>query len=127
MVETIAYPPEAKNFPIYDHWSKAAKRIYNSLKTHRDAGPFQRPVIEDFSDINYLEVIKTPMDLRTIGEKLKKGYLKAEEFESDVRLILTNCLAFNGDDDLIYTPRARSLIAHFEEQAQQLQWSFYIQ
>ncbi len=66
------------------------------------------------------------MDLRTIGEKLKKGYLKAEEFESDVRLILSNCLAFNGEDP-IYTPQARSLIAHFEEQAQQLQWSFYIQ
>ncbi len=47
---------------------------------------------------NYFDVIKHPMDLGTINNKLTNGeYNTAEEFEDDVRLVFTNCYAFNPE------------------------------
>lgn len=44
----------------------------------------------------YFKVIKRPMDLSTIGSKLKTNqYNSASEFEQDVRLMLSNCFKFN--------------------------------
>ncbi|CAG7848041.1 Bromodomain-containing factor 1 [Serendipita indica DSM 11827] len=59
--------------------------------------PFLRPV--DLSEFpNYLEVIKNPMDLGTIRDKLSHAvYGTAEEFHKDVKLMFTNCYTYNPD------------------------------
>jgi bromodomain-containing factor 1 len=45
---------------------------------------------------HYRTVIKTPMDLSTVDKKLENGdYETAEEFQSDIRLIFSNCYTFN--------------------------------
>ncbi|KAJ1936312.1 hypothetical protein FBU59_005094 [Linderina macrospora] len=44
----------------------------------------------------YYDVIKNPMDLRTIRENLDaRKYTSMDEFAADVRLMLANCFAFN--------------------------------
>lgn len=45
---------------------------------------------------NYFQVIKKPMDLSTMTQKLKQGeYAKASEFKADFELMINNCLSFN--------------------------------
>lgn len=45
----------------------------------------------------YFDIVKHPMDLFTIKKKLDAGeYENADEFEADVRLIVSNCFTFNG-------------------------------
>ena len=52
---------------------------------------------------NYHQVIKRPMDLRTVEEKLKNNqYERAKDFEEDVRLIFKNCYKFNPKGDFVY-------------------------
>ncbi len=48
----------------------------------------------------YLNVVKKPMDLRTLKENLEAGkYVRKEEFYADAQLIFDNAIAFNKDRD----------------------------
>jgi len=48
----------------------------------------------------YLNVIKKPMDLRTLKENLEAGkYARKEEFYADAQLIFDNAITFNKDRD----------------------------
>ncbi|KAL8818120.1 MAG: hypothetical protein Q9223_003181 [Gallowayella weberi] len=72
-----------------------AKPKYQSL-TYPFATPVD-PVALNIPD--YHSVIKKPMDLRTVREKLENGqYENAKEFEADVKLIFHNCNKYNGPD-----------------------------
>ncbi|KAK5709028.1 transcription initiation at TATA-containing promoter protein [Elasticomyces elasticus] len=45
---------------------------------------------------NYHQIIKKPMDLSTMAQKLKQGqYGKASEFKADFHLMIQNCKEFN--------------------------------
>jgi len=45
---------------------------------------------------HYRQIVKHPMDLSTMSQKLKNGeYGKASEFKKDFELMIENCLAFN--------------------------------
>ena len=45
---------------------------------------------------HYHQVVKNPMDLSTMGDKLKQGqYSTAVEFKKDFDLMIKNCLTFN--------------------------------
>nr|POE46861.1 bromodomain-containing factor 1 [Quercus suber] len=46
---------------------------------------------------HYRNIIKFPMDLSTMAQKLKQGqYTKASEFKKDFDLMIDNCLLFNN-------------------------------
>ena len=48
---------------------------------------------------DYFLVVKHPMDLGTIGNKLRRGvYLTSDEFAADARLVLSNCRLYNKVD-----------------------------
>jgi len=52
----------------------------------------------------YFQVIKKPMDLSTVRQKLDNGlYEKAKDFEEDVRLVFKNCYKFNPEGDYVYS------------------------
>ncbi|OHS96001.1 Bromodomain containing protein [Tritrichomonas foetus] len=64
--------------------------------------PFRQPVdpIRD-SAPNYLEVIKTPMDLSTMKKKLLGDeYQTVESFIDDIKLICDNAKLFNGPNSM---------------------------
>lgn len=56
--------------------------------------PFRKPVTQSIAP-NYFDIIKEPMDLFTIGEKLKmSAYTRLEEFYEDIQLIIANCFTY---------------------------------
>ncbi|TPX13529.1 uncharacterized protein E0L32_006000 [Thyridium curvatum] len=62
---------------------------------------FERPVdpVQDGAP-DYFKFIKKPMDLRTMQEKLQSGeYDSFKEFDADFKLIIKNCIKFNGPLD----------------------------
>lgn len=53
---------------------------------------------------NYHKVIKQPMDLQTITEKLHSGeYESPKAFEGDFNLMLKNCFKFNPEGHLVHS------------------------
>jgi len=70
----------------------------------RLVGPFRNPVDPIADNVpNYFAVVKRPMDLVTIRDKMGRSeYHTAEEFEADVRLIFQNCYEYWTENDQIF-------------------------
>ncbi|KAF2479012.1 hypothetical protein BDY17DRAFT_227470, partial [Neohortaea acidophila] len=64
---------------------------------------------------NYRQIVKTPMDLSTMSQKLKGGlYATAEEFRKDFDLMIKNCLTFNPIGNPVHDLGVQ-FQRHFEE------------
>jgi hypothetical protein len=99
----------------------------------KDANPFLRPVDPIALNIpHYPTIIKTPMDFGTIEQKLASSnpakpdpnlqnprYHHADEFISDVRLIFSNCVTFNGPDHPV-TAMGKRVEEVFDKQVKQM-------
>ncbi|XP_015457870.2 transcription intermediary factor 1-alpha isoform X2 [Astyanax mexicanus] len=89
-------------------------RIYcNELSTD-----FQEPVTPS-SMPEYNEIIKTPMDLLMVRNKMEgkqnPGYKSTEDFVADMRLIFKNCAIFHKEDAEMSSVGV-NLQSYFEEQ-----------
>ncbi len=64
------------------------------------AWPFFKPVDADVLGLHdYHDIIKHPMDLGTIKDKLEnRVYKNANEFAADMRMMFTNCYKYNPPD-----------------------------
>ncbi|XP_033965632.1 bromodomain adjacent to zinc finger domain protein 2B isoform X1 [Pseudochaenichthys georgianus] len=83
------------------HGLTKCRVLLAELEAHQDAWPFLTPVTQKAVP-GYRKVIKKPMDLSTIREKLTNNqYLNLETFIADVNLIFDNCEKFNEDDSEI--------------------------
>jgi histone acetyltransferase len=77
-------------------------------KQHSRAWPFLKPVSKSEAP-NYLEIVKTPMDLSLLEKNVNDGkYHTMDHFERDLRLIFSNCYDYNGQES-VYTKSAREL------------------
>lgn len=99
----------------------------------KDATPFNLPVDPVALAIpHYPQIIKRPMDFSTIERKLSASnpskpdpnyvnprYVNVDQFVADVRLIFTNCLAFNGPDHPV-TAMGKRVEAVFDKQIKQM-------
>ena len=72
---------------------------------------------------NYHKVIKKPMDMQTMGEKLHSGqYSNPKDFEKDFSQIIKNCKLFNGEEHFV-TKQALDLEKLFKrEWAKKDEW-----
>nr|XP_018914496.1 PREDICTED: uncharacterized protein LOC109042290 [Bemisia tabaci] len=71
-------------------------KIIEKIKNHEDAWPFLYPV-ESEDAPRYYKVIKEPMDLQTMEDKLdNREYFSVSQFKRDFQLIVENCKKFNG-------------------------------
>jgi histone acetyltransferase len=87
--------------------------IVEKLKNHSRAWPFLKPVSKEEAP-NYYEIITTPMDLRTLEGNVRDGkYATMDHFVRAVRLIFTNCLKYNNEDN-VYSKSAKELEAFFD-------------
>ena len=78
--------------------------LLNDMQNHTAAWPFAQPVNRDEVP-DYYEVIKEPMDLSTMEERLGNDlYPRPEDFIKDSRLIFDNCRRYNNET----TPYAKS-------------------
>eukprot|EP00099_Drosophila_melanogaster_P028842 NP_732982.1 BRWD3 [Drosophila melanogaster] len=76
-------------------WRADCRQLLDLMWARTDSAPFREPVDTiDFPD--YLEIIATPMDLRTVKEDLLGGnYDDPLDFAKDVRLIFQNSKNYN--------------------------------
>ena len=89
--------------PLYLHNAitnddlKRIEKVFTSMKNDPQAYDFLAPV--DYEALNLLDyptIIKHPMDLGTVEQKVKEGkYPTFQEFFSDIDLIWTNCRTYN--------------------------------
>ncbi|XP_013922486.1 PREDICTED: nucleosome-remodeling factor subunit BPTF [Thamnophis sirtalis] len=88
--------------PLTDKDYEGLKRVLRSLQAHKMAWPFLEPV--DPNDApDYYGVIKEPMDLSTMEERiLKRYYKKVTEFVADMTKIFDNCRYYNPSDSPFY-------------------------
>jgi len=97
-------PPPTTNEGLTEPMSQCAK-ILKELQEKPDAQPFIEPVDwKAYGLTDYPEIIKKPMDLGTIQEKLVSGKYQnnAEKFAADVRLVWKNAMTYNRSDSEIY-------------------------
>ena len=77
------------------------EEILEKVENHRSADPFKEPVLDLYVP-DYSQVIKHPMCLQTISEKITQGlYRSATEFDQDMNLIFTNCETYNKPNSAI--------------------------
>lgn len=90
------------------------KIILDKTKLHSRAWPFQKPVsLQDAP--NYSEYVKTPMDLSTLEKNVDNDkYKTIEDFEKDMRLIFSNCYAYNSATS-VYSRSAKELEDYFNK------------
>ncbi|EDO44902.1 predicted protein, partial [Nematostella vectensis] len=88
--------------PLTNRDHDSLKRMLRSLQSHKMAWPFLEPV-SGLDVPGYYDVIKEPMDLSTVEDKItSKKYATLEQFVSDVTRIFDNCRFFNGKDTPYY-------------------------
>eukprot|EP00941_MAST-03F_sp_MAST-3F-sp1_P000323 g323.t1 len=80
------------------------KKLLAFLQKHKDSGPFRTPVNwKEWGLFDYLDIVKTPMDLSLVEKKLNQGaYSGALDFAADVRLVWHNCKTYNQDGSEYY-------------------------
>eukprot|EP00178_Gracilaria_changii_P004623 TRINITY_DN174_c0_g1_i1.p1 TRINITY_DN174_c0_g1~~TRINITY_DN174_c0_g1_i1.p1 ORF type:complete len:646 (+),score=95.96 TRINITY_DN174_c0_g1_i1:531-2468(+) len=120
--------PSAKTAPLPTCMSKCkrlqfCKKLINSFLREPSAAPFSAPVRELWHEAaipRYFDIVKHPMDLRTVKRKLstteyiepvKDGILPyrfdVEAFAHDVRLIFRNAMVYNRVGDMLYNCASR--------------------
>ncbi|XP_059620153.1 serine/arginine repetitive matrix protein 2-like isoform X2 [Phlebotomus argentipes] len=89
-------------------------KVLEYVKNHKDAWPFMDPVEEDIAP-RYYSIIRRPMDLLKMEEKLDNGeYATFTEFRNDFKLIVNNCRLYNGQNNE-YTEMVNNLQEAFEK------------
>uniref|UniRef100_A0A1B6DZV6 histone acetyltransferase n=1 Tax=Clastoptera arizonana TaxID=38151 RepID=A0A1B6DZV6_9HEMI len=98
---------------------KTLKIVLNSIKNHGLAWPFQKPV--DKKEVpDYYDLIKYPMDLKTISDRLKAGYYSTRKlFIADMTRIFTNCRTYNSPNTE-YCMCANTLEKYFQTKMKEL-------
>ena len=100
-------------------WTTKAKEIFITIYSIPDSVIFHKPIDEKKLKIpDYHEIVRNPMDLSKIREKLNASmYSGPQEFIDDMYLVFNNCLMYNDADSkvsrvaenlkLIFTQRIR--------------------
>ncbi|PJF18937.1 hypothetical protein PSACC_01248 [Paramicrosporidium saccamoebae] len=84
--------------------------VVQGIWSNFDSFPFRYPV--DPSVVGYYDVIKNPVDLSTIQDRLRKDIISSvAQLCEDLRLMFDNCFLFNLPESLIYE-QAKRLRSH---------------
>ncbi|EXJ77004.1 hypothetical protein A1O3_10161 [Capronia epimyces CBS 606.96] len=97
------------------------KKVISNLKKSNASAAFRLPVDPVALNIpTYPEIVKHPMDLGTIDQRLKRNeYTSIAVFTADFELIVNNCLRFNGPDHGV-SQAARKMQSSFNSQMRNL-------
>ncbi|XP_061677596.1 histone acetyltransferase KAT2B isoform X2 [Syngnathoides biaculeatus] len=80
----------------------ALKNILTHVKSHQNAWPFMEPVKKTEAP-GYYQVIRFPMDLKTMSERLKSRYYATRKlFMADMQRVFTNCREYNAPESEYY-------------------------
>lgn len=95
--------PKSKKFASELKFCEEVLAEMQKYKYQAFSGPFLHPVDPVALNIpHYYTIIKKPMDLSTVADKLKSGvYGNAHDFERDVKQIFKNCYLFNPNGNAV--------------------------
>ncbi|CAN6609351.1 histone acetyltransferase Gcn5p [Trichomonascus vanleenenianus] len=95
MDELARRPKRGPHFAVMQH-------LLSEMQNHPSAWPFAQPVNRDEVP-DYYEVIKEPMDLATMEQRLEADvYQSLEDFLNDARLVFNNCRSYNNETTTYY-------------------------
>jgi bromodomain-containing factor 1 len=99
-----AFKPKRSSYQDHMKFCHATFREMTKQSNQAFAWPFMTPVDPIALGIpDYFEVVKTPMDLSTVKQKLdNKQYANCDDFAADVELIFKNCYSYNPPDSDVY-------------------------
>ncbi|KAG1052969.1 hypothetical protein G6F43_004923 [Rhizopus delemar] len=91
-----------KEDPRYRSWLKNISLLWREIANHKNGAMFMSPIKESIAP-QYYDIIKKPMDLKTIKFRIRDGLINTTtEFERDVILMLTNSLMYNTEGTEVY-------------------------
>eukprot|EP00850_Spirogloea_muscicola_P000108 SM000001S04510 [mRNA] locus=s1:685470:687901:+ [translate_table: standard] len=99
---------------------RQAGLIVRQIAQHKWSWPFEKPVdVEGLRLRDYNVVIKRPMDLGTIQQRMERlgsegGYHTPQEIADDVRLVFSNAMTYNHEGTDVHV-MARTLAKKFDE------------
>ncbi|KAI3457155.1 hypothetical protein Pfo_013818 [Paulownia fortunei] len=95
---------------------KSCNALLERLMKHKHAWVFNKPVDAVALGLHdYFEIIKKPMDLGTVKDRLTQNWYKSpEEFAEDVRLTFRNAMTYNPKEQDVYV-MAEQLSKIFED------------
>ncbi|KAJ1971125.1 hypothetical protein H4R35_005450, partial [Dimargaris xerosporica] len=108
----LANDPAVEPAPALN--TKLCLKVVKRLKGHKGSAVFLHPVDPVAQGVpHYFDVVKHPMDLSTIEDKLRRSvYHRNEDVKADVELILHNCFIFNPPGTFVYA-EGQSFGAYF--------------
>jgi E1A/CREB-binding protein len=95
--------------------------ILKGLQSHDNGWVFNSPVDPEALQLHdYRDLIKEPMDLGTVSQRLESGkYHSIEEFAAEVNLTFDNAMTYNQDGTVVHE-MAKELKAKFTADLQKL-------
>jgi bromodomain-containing protein 8 len=96
MWPSIAFtaPPEM-DAATYKRWKQGIHMLLQQISNDHDASIFANPVLKRDAPA-YYQVILQPMDLKTVGKRLRDGSISTTAaFRRDMLLIFANAIMFN--------------------------------
>ncbi|GMT19162.1 hypothetical protein PFISCL1PPCAC_10459, partial [Pristionchus fissidentatus] len=101
---TPSLPPGSECVFEQSELIKHIEPVLHTIDNSDDAVPFKVPVDPIALNIpDYLEIVKEPMDLSTMAEKLKTGrYTNPWQFCDDMWLMLDNAWLYNRKNSKVY-------------------------
>jgi len=108
--------------PMDEAMQRKCDQLVKSLMKRSQGVHFSRPVEwKKMGLLDYPKLIKEPMDLGTVSERIVKPYYqRLEHFVNDVRLVWKNAFIFNAPDSL-YFKAAKTLSDVFEKRVEELE------
>jgi len=100
----VATTPKSQEVPLSDLMKKCLT-LLEHIMGQKNCGIFHQPVDPERDGArNYFDIIKRPMDLGTVREKIVTGKYNEslEAFISDVRLTFTNATTYNPPESWIH-------------------------
>ncbi len=77
--------------------------VHSQISQHRNGNIFHNP-IKTSEAPDYYEIVKRPMDLKTIKAHIREGQItSSDEFQRDVYLMFANSLMYNRPGSDIFT------------------------
>ncbi|XP_064115339.1 chromatin remodeling regulator CECR2-like [Macrobrachium nipponense] len=112
-VNSVTSPPTKKKvksahmvLQTEDDLRTGMYKVLEHLRDHEDAWPFHDPVEEEYAP-NYYAVIRRPMHITRMEERLDGGYYtNLAMFEGDFKLMMDNCKLYNGPESGEYMAKA---------------------
>lgn len=110
------HPPKSKDIYPIENKKPKSKKLQQAMKfcgsvlkelMSKKYSSFNYPFLEPVDPVamnipTYFDYVKHPMDLGTMQNKLSNWeYQSLEDFEKDIKLVFSNCYAFNPDGTIV--------------------------